>query len=192
MAREPRWAPSADLLSATTLTDYTLARTQDLSEVDQRQYAMLTRWGGPGHCIATDMSHSGVSSTAYNLSVRVPPGVRSAQVGLFVSGWGRVTLSAGLVDAPDLWLSEHSAFDSGQWIYSGMDEGSVTLPPLALMAEAADVWTNVDVTVTVYGDASVYSVAWLMLHFEGPAGSSVWPGTAGGFSSGYSNGFNIT
>ena len=44
MAREPRIEPTIDLLSATTLTDYTLARSQDLREVDSRQYAMLTRW----------------------------------------------------------------------------------------------------------------------------------------------------
>ena len=139
------------------------------------------------------MSHSGSGNTQYNIAVRVPPGVRSSQLAFYVSGWGFVSVDSGLfAGVSDLNVTETADFQAGQWIYSGYDEGTGATQPLRLRVEADDAWNNVDVTFTLIGDMSIYAIAWLMLHSEGAPGQSVWPGTAGGFSTGFDTGFNTT
>lgn len=93
MPRLPRYAPSLDLLGTSTIRDLQPAYASLLWEIDRRQWALATGWGGPPQWVVTDWFAGGTTETHY-APCRVPPGVGAVDLWFLVRGRGKLTITS--------------------------------------------------------------------------------------------------
>lgn len=84
MAKAPVFLP-LDRLSLTGLGGPRTAVVQLLREIDQRQHALVTEYGGPG--LGADVSYTATGTEVIFHTTRIPPGVTHLDLGPML--WGR-------------------------------------------------------------------------------------------------------
>lgn len=158
MAREQLFGPPIDKLYSPIISDYAPAEIGLLREIDQRQHALATGWGGP----PTYRYNGSFGTITFVVSYRVPPGVEWVQVTSVLAGDTKVvyTTSADAQGTTARCITEFvTASGGGAWdrvstIVSGPppDAASTadTSPSRALkVATASWDWQDVDITIAV-------------------------------------------
>lgn len=174
--RYPRAAPSLDQIGESSVVDPRLAESALLREIDDRQQALITEWGGTPFTKTVDWSHTGTSSTTYYDVIRVPPGVEFVQVALVTSGYGTVTLTS-THDSTGTTLrtiSEEGEIAEARDVWSTTEEdvdAAASAPPLRVAPGDSGYlweWTDVEVEAVVTAASGltcqVYAVAYIPLH----------------------------
>lgn len=93
MARPPVFLP-LDRLSTTGLGGPRPAVVQLLRDIDQRQHAMATEYGGVGLC--ADVAFTATGADTIVITTRIPPGVTHLDLGPLLWGEGLVTIISAL------------------------------------------------------------------------------------------------
>lgn len=171
--RYPREGPSLDQIGETSVVDPHLAESALLREIDDRQQALITGWGGAPFSKSVDWSATATTSTYYDV-IRVPPGVEFVRAVLLASGEGEVTLTS-LHDSTGTtlrWAGDETIEEavivstSTEEDIDSADSG----PPLRVAPGASYLWewTSIDVTVSVTAEsghtAQIYGIAYIPLH----------------------------
>jgi hypothetical protein len=94
MSTAPANTP-VDEAVADWITDLAPARVWMLAEMQQRQHALATEWGGPGCWVGMNADES----DTVTVLARVPPGVEEMDLTLLCSGLGDVTVTCTTIDA---------------------------------------------------------------------------------------------
>lgn len=89
--RAPAPLIQLDLLSTDSIGGPQPAAIHLIREIDQRQHALMTTYGGPPRYVTLNKLYNGAFS--FEHTTFVPPGVTYLNIGLLVSGRGEVTIT---------------------------------------------------------------------------------------------------
>ncbi len=151
MSRAPLFRPRLDLIPPQALVDERPARASYLREIDRRQHALMTGWGGPTVSRSFYVSTSGITAPTFTL--RIPPGVTECDIGLLMFGIGEVTITTTGIDAVGTTLRNRGQTDEAQatWQRTGgvWTSGSAATGRAVTVASSASwAWADVDFVFT--------------------------------------------
>lgn len=152
----PVATPELDMVYVAPMVDMKAAVVDHLSDIQRRQHALMSEWGGAAVCHTTHWNVG--ADAALTFTVRVPPGV--TELGLAILAYGAATITVtSSVDATGTAFSVLSPIDGG-----GADEESptwyTTSGPMSstlgadsgravtVRSSVAWVWADVDLTFT--------------------------------------------
>lgn len=163
MSKAPRFSPALDKEQGTdTLTDPQEASILLLQTVEARQHALMSGWGGPGHCYSCHVTEGETKGVI----VRVPSGTYVAQLGILVTGTGSVTITSD-TDATGTTLEWNNTGDDAHEVYiakwtSGQKDGAAasTGRDVEVSAAASWRWEYETLTLTSSGAGTLDGTIW--------------------------------
>lgn len=167
MSRPPRFAPAADLAYDEAVVDPTPARSSILLDVDARQHAAISGYGGAPWCQSLDLAATGATVTGYGYLRTCGVGV--ARLGVLVTGRGSVTVSSALdANGTTFWWYDIGA---PEWRWTTEQYWAFTFGADALYVDTSPdltTWTDTRATLTlaapVGSSANVLALAVLPMH----------------------------
>lgn len=149
--------PELDIAKVVPLVDMKPAVIDYLADIQRRQHALMSAWGG------APVSHSchwnSGSDSAFTFTVRVPPGVTELGFSILAYGTATVTITTS-VDATGTALSVVSPMDGGSadeenpiwYSTSGVMSSSLGASSgraVTVRSSVAWTWTDVDLVFTM-------------------------------------------
>lgn len=138
--KQPSSNPPVDTLAAMVLSDPEPATITLLTHVNQIMHSLTTRWGYPPVIQQMQMLTGG---STRNVITQIPPSVTYAQIGVLVTGHGKVTLTdSGTSDTTTIEWHNPAKDEIGYAIWawtSALPNDSTAAgeaPPLKLQASA--------------------------------------------------------
>lgn len=137
MTRPARYSPPCDLAYAESVVDPYPARSSLWIDVDARQHAAVTAYGGPGWCKSLALSaSSGGTTTEYHYIWTI--GVGAVALGVRVTGTGTLTITTP-ADATGTVITWYDVL-SPRWIWTAEQPGTVGADALTVRASPARTW----------------------------------------------------
>jgi hypothetical protein len=162
-----------DRLSLTGLGGPRPAVVQYLREIDQRQHALATEYGGPG--LGADVAYTATGVDTIVFTTRVPPGVTHLDLGPMLWGRGLVNVISAIDPSGTTFsvdTSDDEDFAIRQWTSGVMDDSLGAESGRALQVRdpaSATLWTfeEVDLDVSfssVVTQCGILSLAIVPIH----------------------------